>query len=481
MLKKKISFVFVFFIFVFSFKVAGASVIINEVQVGGSSATDEFIELYNDSSSDIDLTNWFLKKRTSSGAEYSLVAASRLEGKTILAGGYFLVVNENGYVGNVPADATWASSNTIANNNQILLYSLSDLMDMANLGTATDGKSFQKINSSWVTATPTPKALNQNSSNSSDENSGSNNEENNENTNNNSGSSGGSSNSSGSQKDKPKVKPTFRANILAPTLAFAGQPIEFNLDVKYGDETYACGKYFWNFGDGDSKKVEGGFEKFTHTYYYPGEYNVSLEYFKKKDSVIPEITVNLVVKVVPLTVSISNVGDYKDFFIELTNNANYKIDVSNWILSSGGKNFSIPKNTVITAENFITIPGRISGFMKGDEKDLKLIMPNGEVVYDFNSKSAPVKRVENNNSNNQESEDEIKAKSEKEGEEELDENSNENKNKLASAPILSGLNGKYLFIFGLFAFLCVGALAIYFVRRKSSVADSGDGFEAVDE
>ena len=173
MLKKKNLFVVLFsvFIFVFSFRLVHAGVIINEVQVGGNSAVDEFIELYNNGSSDVDLTSWFLKKRTSSGSEYSLVAASRLEGKIIPAGGYFLIVNESGYAGSVTADATWASSNTIANNNQILLYSLSDLIDIANLGTATDGKSFQKINSNWITATATPKAANQEDSNSgSDDN-----------------------------------------------------------------------------------------------------------------------------------------------------------------------------------------------------------------------------------------------------------------------------------------------------------------------
>ena len=63
-MSKKTFLVLVGFAFLFSFNLAQADVIINEVQIGGTTADDEFIELYNSSSSDVDLTNWYINKKS---------------------------------------------------------------------------------------------------------------------------------------------------------------------------------------------------------------------------------------------------------------------------------------------------------------------------------------------------------------------------------------------------------------------------------
>jgi hypothetical protein len=487
MSKLKICFVFGFFIFVFCFKISSvyAAVVINEVQIGGASGSDEFIELYNSGNTDVDLTSWFLKKKTSSGAEYSLVATNRLEGKTISAGGYFLLGNEGGYTGSTQLDATWASSNTIASNNQVVLYSLSDLVDSVSIGSVENGKSYQKFDSGWSVANPTPKAQNQQDSNNGSGGSGNNSEDDsndsgaNNSGNNNSNSSSGSS----SEKSKPKIIPTYKVKMLVADVAFAGQQVEFGLDVKYGDKTYAVGKYFWNFGDGESKELIGGFEKFTHTFYYPGEYNVSLEYFARKDGALADITVEKIIKVVPLDIYISDVGDQKDFFVELTNESDNKINISNWVLSSGNKNFVIPKNTFIAANNFLTISGRTSGFVFGDEKYLKLIMPTGEVAFDFNSKSVPVKRVADENVYSEEENTENKITTEKDS---GDKQNLIKEKDLTSASILSEEGSSianYWVIIMLGAFMLVGAVTVYIIRRNGFVAISknSEDFEAIDE
>jgi hypothetical protein len=103
------------------------NILISEIIAGVDGNADyEFIELYNPTSNSVDLTSWSIKRKSSSGAEYPLLVSSRLEGKIIPPGKYFLAVNEGGYNGQVAADVTWATSNNLAyTNNAVILYNAS--------------------------------------------------------------------------------------------------------------------------------------------------------------------------------------------------------------------------------------------------------------------------------------------------------------------------------------------------------------------
>lgn len=127
----------------------------------GASA-NEFVELYNAGSNSADLTGWCVKKRTSTGSESTLVAASRLEGKTILPGRYLLLANDGGYLGNIAPDIQWPSSYTLAyTSNAVVLYrGCSEKADEAAWAEIPAGQSI--VRDSWgaatfsVQATPTP-------------------------------------------------------------------------------------------------------------------------------------------------------------------------------------------------------------------------------------------------------------------------------------------------------------------------------------
>lgn len=112
--------------------------LISEVQISGETSKDEFIELYNPNNESVDLTDWVIKRKSSSGIEYSLVSASRLEGKTIPAQGYFLLAHED-YTGTVTSDVVWAKSNSVASNNSVLLYAFDgSVIDKVGIGVASD-------------------------------------------------------------------------------------------------------------------------------------------------------------------------------------------------------------------------------------------------------------------------------------------------------------------------------------------------------
>lgn len=114
-------------------------VVISEIQIAGTTADDEFVELYNPTLSDIVIDGWRLTKKTDSGTESNLV--SGLTG-TIPAGGYFLIAHsDTTYDGVVAADLYYsAPSNKLASDNTVVLYSDagSAVIDKVGMGTATD-------------------------------------------------------------------------------------------------------------------------------------------------------------------------------------------------------------------------------------------------------------------------------------------------------------------------------------------------------
>lgn len=123
-------------------------VAISEVEVGKTgAATDEFVELYNPTQSDINIDTWKLTRKTQAGAESDLV--STISG-TIKSHGYFLFSPQTGYTGSASADQAYSvSDNSITDNNTILLYdNNSNLVDKVGFGTATDKEGTAETNPS---------------------------------------------------------------------------------------------------------------------------------------------------------------------------------------------------------------------------------------------------------------------------------------------------------------------------------------------
>lgn len=120
-------------------------VLINEIQVAGITTKDEFIELYNPNSVDMNLTGFSLKKKTSGGTESNVVSSAAFSG-TIKSLDYFLIAppdNADGtknYTEAAPPDLQYSGKTfSIASNNTVLLYDASGtLLDKVGFGTAKD-------------------------------------------------------------------------------------------------------------------------------------------------------------------------------------------------------------------------------------------------------------------------------------------------------------------------------------------------------
>ncbi|MBU1727726.1 lamin tail domain-containing protein [Patescibacteria group bacterium] len=477
-MNKKIILILAVTVFFFGFRLVSAEVIINEVQIAGSTVNDEFIELYNSSGSSVDLTGFYIKKKTSSGNESNFVVSSRFEGLSISGGDYLLLARENNYTGTVSPDILWPSSYSLASNNSLILYRGGETdADEVAWQEIEEGKSTQKTSSGWVVALPTPRAQNSNSGDS-----GSGEEE--------SDDVDDEDSSSESGTEYEETAPTLKTKILTKTLAFVGQPVEFSLDVKYGDLTYATGKYFWNFGDGDSKEIINQSGGIYHTYFYPGEYVISSEYYRSHSSRIPDTISKFTIKVMPLTVSISKVGDAKDFFVELTNNSAYEMDISYWKLATNIKTFIFPKNTLIAPKKQMTISSKITGFVLGDEKNLKLISSAGDVVSVYGVPVIPIEASVRTSSqvSLKTSMTVDKIENQEEVEDKIQENSQISGDDLSASVSNSDIgdddsSSSYLFFGGLALFLIILCGAVYFLRKNSlSISTTeGDDFEIIDE
>ena len=119
------------------------NLVISEIQVKGNLASDEFIELYNPTNQDIDLSNWSIQYRGSESINFN--KKNFVNGNIIPANGYFLIAN-NSYDGHMVADMSHNSfqmsatgGNVFLVNNQIELIDVNNnsVIDKLSYGSGT--------------------------------------------------------------------------------------------------------------------------------------------------------------------------------------------------------------------------------------------------------------------------------------------------------------------------------------------------------
>ncbi|TSC77613.1 MAG: Uncharacterized protein G01um101424_236 [Parcubacteria group bacterium Gr01-1014_24] len=473
---------------------AFAGLIINEVMydlsgadtTGAPSKSREWIEIRNPDGTDvfIDASTWRVydgsANRTINGeVNFSITAGSYV----IFAGDKdTFLLDHSGFSGVVYDTGITTLNNTGATLK--LLDQNGSIVDSftyaSSMGGAGDGNSLQKVSGSWVGATPTPGITNEISVTSTAP----------------SGtgslvysslSNDNSSTAATSQtKNKIAEEPKIKTQIAGRTLAFMGMPVELEGNAfGYSGEKLYSGKYFWNFGDGDSREVKmNDSQKFTHTYFYAGEYVVSLEYYLNYYGNVPDASDKIIIKVVPADILISGVGDEKDFFVELSNNTDYEADISKWFLLSDKKSFAIPRNTILEPKKKIIFSPKITNFSISDKNNLKLLNSQGESIFDYSSSialAAPVKTlIRPKISTNQDS-----------GAVKMLEETPDGQIPVENLPALviqsdiikNDSGNMYTIIISLISIIFIGASAgaVYFLRQKKTIPNVGDDFKILDE
>ena len=497
---KKIFLVFSCLVFLFGFRMAKASIVISEIMYNpsGDDTKREWVELYNDGDSIVNISSGSASSawRFDDGSSSLHIINSQLsipaKGFAILASDKSTFVSEYSYSGLI-ADTTMTLDNTgivklwNGDNPRVLVASASY---NSSQGANNDGNSLQLINGSWKALPPTPGAENimvtggggplLNSDNSSS-------------------TSTSTQTSSSATIIKIVEPPKIRTKVTASSISYVGIPMEFSVNTTgYSNEPLYSGKYYWNFGDGDSKEINANHtEKLFHTYYYPGEYNLTLEYYTNNFFQNPETVTSMAIKVVPIGVSISRVGDEKDFFIEISNSTDNDLDLSKWSIASSNKNFIFPKNTNVMAKGKIVLSPKITGFVVGDKDNLKLLNPNKEIVFTYNfakttmkmavsapKKEAPVTVVENKENipeSHISSENNLKINASSSKQEDVLNPELSATALLSNNPSTKNKGVSYIVFFSFVGLLILGGVAVYYIRRDKVAKNPGDDFDIIDE
>jgi len=112
-------------------------ILISEFQIGGADdSKEEFVELYNAGGDEIDLTGWYLQRKTATANSYSTFISSALfSGKKISADGYFLIARQGYFV----SLADIFTENPITDDNVLVLKNPNgDVSDKVGFGKAQD-------------------------------------------------------------------------------------------------------------------------------------------------------------------------------------------------------------------------------------------------------------------------------------------------------------------------------------------------------
>ena len=346
--------------FIYPFFVFGATndVVINEIAWMGTdiSYADEWIELYNNTNEEIDLTNWTLFA-TDGKPEINLSG-------TITANGYFLLerTNDESVIG-ITADQIYTGDlgnngeNLELKNAEDILINSINCSDEWTSGDNDTKQTMEKTDTGWQTSLNsggTPKE--QNSIGASDETI---NEETTEEA----------STSTGSTSSVPNRPPMAEAGT--DIVALVNQELSFDashsLDLDNDKLTF-----FWNFGDGatDTEKIS------KHTYLYPGQYIVSLLISDGEFSDLDIITVNIYSQSIIIS-------EFSNEWIEIFNQSDQVANLTNWQLKNqkaSSSPFLFPANSLMAPNQFLVLRQEITKIeLDNDSDQIQLIYPDGSI------------------------------------------------------------------------------------------------------
>ncbi len=375
------------FIFIATFPFSAlAGIFFSEIAWMGTpeSQYGEWIELYNDSSVNINLGGYKIYE------EGGKVLLGELTG-SILANGFYVLERATPSVPDplpgVSGQLLSFGGGGLKNSGEFLILKSQDdlLLDSINFssgwpaGDSETKQTMQKISGNWMTATATPGALNvytkpanikeaeqidntkESKSNNKDSQKGA-----------------ISAHSSGVALSNFKPESSFSLSAGRDRIAAVNSPVVFEAFLFDGKKSINGEKFFWNFGDGyyATGKIE------DHYYDLPGEYNVTLNAQVENYTLVARSKV----KVFEPKLSLDVLENKSQKYVSAENLEDYEINLGGWQIKSAGAEFTIPRDTIILPRGRVNFTAKVMGLSLSGGRDVSLVYPNGEIYKNFSNK-----------------------------------------------------------------------------------------------
>ncbi|MCE9643682.1 lamin tail domain-containing protein [Candidatus Parcubacteria bacterium] len=348
------------------------SEVMYDLETGGDSGR-EWVEIRNSGSSAIDVSDYRFREAETNHA------LTLSQGDAMLAAGGVAIIADNPakFLTDNPSfsGTIFDSSFSLSNTGETLVLKDTALLDIdqftysSEMGAAGDGKSLQKSEGSWIAALPTPgSALSSSSAGSSSSSTESSSADTSTETSSTTPSVTQSSAPVSGSSSKWPTKPQIYSYAGDDRAVTVGTPEEFIGEALGIDKKpLQNARYLWNFGDG--AYAEG--KHVLHTYHYPGSYVATLDVssgeFSNSDK--------LIVTVATADLSLRSGRDSLGGYLEIENRGSEEVDLSYWQFLSGGKLYTLPKDSFLLAKKSVRFPEGVTSLPFTPSAELRY--PNG--------------------------------------------------------------------------------------------------------
>lgn len=343
------------------------ALVINEVMSNpvGDDSGREWIEMYNNTESEVDVTALTISVKGG-----SFVPVTPVSGGTIIAAhGYAIIgsmvsgatrfMQDYGTYSGPLFRSAISLVNTGVTSLELKLQG-STVDTLTSYTAAKEGSTYSLVNSSFITASPSPGLENKVTVTMEED-------------------TPVLTTQTTGQVTLPQASPpSADITLYLPQdkVVVAGAPALFSVySTTRAGKTIDNMTYFWSFGDGGQSTGSST----LYRYLYPGRYIAQAE---GTNGLIAG-TGRMMVRVVSPEISISPIGVGKyGSYIDITNPNQYDLDVSFWKLSIDGALFTFPKNTLLT-NGSTRFPSSALGFASttiSSSTLIKLLFPSMDEV-----------------------------------------------------------------------------------------------------
>jgi len=300
-------------------------ILISEVYIGSEgNPKDEFVELYNPNNEDVNLSGWYILRKTENAKSFSSYATSKLfSNKKIPKKGYFLIARKNSSFEDF---ADVIIENPLASNNTLVLKNPNkEIVDEINWKEIPLNKSYGRkwenniykdtdnCEIDFEIQKPTPKAKN----------------------------------------EEYKNQPPIAKFTFSPSISIVGQEVKFDACSSSDDSSISF--YLWNFNNKISSSTSC---TTTYTFINSGEFEISLKVVDEQNAsstatstinVLPSPSLDVVINEIAWMGTASSTSDE---WMELYNNTASDIDLTDWKILKNGKEFIRFSTSTIPAHGF---------------------------------------------------------------------------------------------------------------------------------